>query len=393
MPAAKKGRGRPPKSSRASPENETQLVSQAKSLIDGNNNDDHVSTHTQSQEEMVREPANDREVSMDEADHNDEDQEDETAADAAQDQSTLVIGPNDESFSKLTQEVKDRYLAIMAEMTHDQLYLHEYKKIPNEDMKIVARWVRSQKRLKERHALKMQVVDREHAKWERYDEKKKYDLYRFWLKNKSGLVPLLVTEERKKWFNEEKERRAAAKVEQRANFAVMAQENRDKIKNLSDSQREVRKERLQVSRKAKSERDQAGLILPVRRIRANLKTYLPRSKQTKESAVFMAAVMEYLAAEVLELAGNNADQRNIKKKSGERKATTSRITPRDIMIATMNDEEIMKFMGTCQFKGAGSFPSGVLPMLRKSNCTGMSNEEWYGAGKGCTNLYQKKDDM
>jgi len=388
MPAAKKGRGRPPKSSRSSPETETALASQQKSLIDGNNNDNPVSTHTQSQEEMVREPANDREVSMDEAD-----QEDETVTNV-QDQSKFVVtGPEDECFTKLEEDVKDQYLAIMAEMTYDQLYLHDYDDIKDKDMRMVARWCRSQQRIKIRHDLKMQAVDRENAKWDTYDQKKKYDLYRFWLKKKTGLLSYLVTEEnqRKKWFDEEKERRAKDLVEQRANFKAMAEENRAKIAALSDSQKEVRKQRMQVTRKANSERDQAGLILPVRRIRANLKKYLPRIKQTKESAVFMAAVMEYLAAEVLELAGNNAEQRNIKKKSGERKTTTSRITPRDIMIATMNDEEIMKFMGPCQFKGAGCFPAGVLPMLRK-NVQGMTNEEWYGASKGHTNLYMKRDD-
>jgi len=347
---------------------------------------------------MVREPAKDREVSMDEADdHNDEDQEDETATDAAGDLRAYIVSlPDDECFSKLkTNEEKEQYVNIMTEMSYEELYLHDYEDIKDKDMRMVARWARRQQRSKKRHALKMQAVDRENAKWDRYDDDKKYSLYRFWLKKKSVLLPYLVTEDnkRKEWFDGEKQRRAVASAEQRANFAVMAQENRERIKNLSDSQKETRKQGMAVKRKANAERDQAGLILPVRRIRANLKKYLPRSKQTKESAVFMAAVMEYLAAEVLELAGNNADQRNIKKKSGERKATTSRITPRDIMIATMNDEEIMKFMGPCQFKGAGCFPAGVLPMLRKSGVSGMTNEEWYGAGKGCTNLYMKKDDM
>merc|ERR1712066_174739 len=347
---------------------------------------------------MVREPAKDREVSMDEADHNDEDQEDENAAADAEydDPAYWVSVPNDECFSKLkTEAEKQQYINLMTEMSHQQLYFHKYEDIADKDMRMVARWVLRQKRSKKTHAKKMQAVDRENAKWNRYDDKKKYDLYRFWLKKKSVLLPYLVTEDnkRKEWFDQEKERKAVELAEQRANFAVMAQENRERIKNLSASQKETRKQGMAVKRKANAERDQAGLILPVRRIRVNLKKFLPRSKQTKESAIFMAAVMEYLAAEVLELAGNNADQRNIKKKSGERKDTTSRITPRDIMIATMNDEEIMKFMGTRQFKGAGCFPAGVLPMLRKSGVSGMTNEEWYGAGKGCTNLYMKKDDM
>ena len=50
--------------------------------------------------------------------------------------------------------------------------------------------------------------------------------------------------------------------------------------------------------------------------------------------VYLAAVLEYMAAEVLELAGNAA--RDNKK---------SRIVPRHITLAVRNDEELNKFLG------------------------------------------------
>ena len=102
------------------------------------------------------------------------------------------------------------------------------------------------------------------------------------------------------------------------------------------------KESTKVSRSAK-----AGLQFPVSRIGRFLKKGKYASRLGAGAPVYLASILEYLTAEILELAGNAA--RDNKK---------NRIVPRHIQLAVRNDEELNKLFG-----GVTIAQGGVLPNI------------------------------
>ena len=98
----------------------------------------------------------------------------------------------------------------------------------------------------------------------------------------------------------------------------------------------------------------AGLQFPVGRIHRYLKGSAPRIGAG--APVYLAAVLEYLCAEILELAGNAA--RDNKK---------SRIIPRHIQLAVRNDEELNKLLGGVTIASGGVLPNIHAVLLPKKS--------------------------
>ncbi|XP_069123211.1 core histone macro-H2A.1-like isoform X2 [Argopecten irradians] len=108
-------------------------------------------------------------------------------------------------------------------------------------------------------------------------------------------------------------------------------------------------------KKATSKSAKAGVLFPVARMRRYLKNMTHHYRIGAGAPVYMAAVIEYLTAEILELAGNAA--RDNKK---------SRVTPRHILLAVANDEELNQLLKHVTIANGGVLPR-ILPelLLRK----------------------------
>ena len=125
-------------------------------------------------------------------------------------------------------------------------------------------------------------------------------------------------------------------------------------------------------KKAQSKSAKAGLTFPVTptaitanpnpnqvaRIGRGLRNMRLAKRYGAGGPVYLTAVIEYMAAEVLELAGNAC--RDNKKK---------RVTPRHLVLAIRNDEELNKFLGGVTIASGGVLPnihSVLLPKKSKA---------------------------
>jgi histone H2A len=100
----------------------------------------------------------------------------------------------------------------------------------------------------------------------------------------------------------------------------------------------------------------AGLQFPVGRIGRYLRQGKYATRMGAGAPVYLAAILEYLCAEILELAGNAA--RDNKK---------SRIIPRHITLAVKNDEELNKLLGNVTIAAGGVLPNIHNVLLPKKN--------------------------
>ncbi|KAJ1557358.1 histone H2A, partial [Nowakowskiella sp. JEL0078] len=127
---------------------------------------------------------------------------------------------------------------------------------------------------------------------------------------------------------------------------------------------------------SKTRSSRAGLQFPVGRLHRLLRkgNYAQRvgagiSKfmEIPGAPVYLAAVLEYLGAEILELAGNAA--RDNKK---------TRIIPRHLQLAIRNDEELNKLLGNVTIAQGGVLPNihqTLLPKKTKIGKEGANSAE------------------
>ncbi|CAH2239832.1 histone H2A, sperm-like [Pararge aegeria] len=106
--------------------------------------------------------------------------------------------------------------------------------------------------------------------------------------------------------------------------------------------------------KSKTRSTRSGLTFPVGRVHRYLRKgkYAPRIGCG--SAVYLTAVLEYLSAEILELAAKAAIDNG-----------RSRILPRHIMLAVGNDDELDKMLGGVTIPQGGVMPKIHTQLLPK----------------------------
>lgn len=103
----------------------------------------------------------------------------------------------------------------------------------------------------------------------------------------------------------------------------------------------------------------AGLQFPVGRVHRHLREGRYAERVGAGAPVYLAAVLEYLAAEILELAGNAS--RDNKK---------HRIVPRHIQLAVRNDEELNKLLHDVTIANGGVLPNIHSTLLPKKSKKG-----------------------
>ncbi|KAH0626245.1 hypothetical protein JD844_001092 [Phrynosoma platyrhinos] len=106
--------------------------------------------------------------------------------------------------------------------------------------------------------------------------------------------------------------------------------------------------------KAKTRSFRAGLQFSVGRVHRLLRKGHYAERIGAGAPVYLAALLEYLTAEILELAGKAA-----------RENKKSRIVPRHLQLAIRNDEELNKLLGKVTLAQGGVLPNIPVALLPK----------------------------
>lgn len=108
------------------------------------------------------------------------------------------------------------------------------------------------------------------------------------------------------------------------------------------------------TRSKRSRSSRAGLQFPVSRVHRLLRQRKYTEHIAAGAPVYLAAVLEYLVAEILELSGNAA-----------RENKRRRINPRSIQLAVRSDEELNQLLPKVIIPNSGVLPNIHAILLKK----------------------------
>jgi histone H2A len=120
--------------------------------------------------------------------------------------------------------------------------------------------------------------------------------------------------------------------------------------------------------KSISRSTRAGLQFPVGRVARFLRKGRFAARVGGGAPVYLAAVLEYLSAEILELAGNAARDNH-----------KTRIIPRHVQLAVRNDDELNKLLGNVTIAQGGVLPNIHAVLLPKSAAKDASKADAHAA--------------
>ncbi|KAF7082734.1 hypothetical protein CFC21_086591 [Triticum aestivum] len=132
-------------------------------------------------------------------------------------------------------------------------------------------------------------------------------------------------------------------------------------------------------KKAVTRSVKAGLQFPVGRIGRYLKKGRYAQRVGSGAPVYLAAVLEYLAAEVLELAGNAAKDNK-----------KTRIIPRHLLLAVRNDQELGRLLAGVTIAHGGVIPNINSVLLPKKSAAAAEKEAKSPKKKTSTKSPKKK---
>ena len=123
---------------------------------------------------------------------------------------------------------------------------------------------------------------------------------------------------------------------------------------------------------SKTRSSRAGLQFPVGRIHRCIGKGNYAERVGAGAPVYLAAVLEYLTAEILELAGNATRDNNKR-----------RIIPRHLQLAIRNDEELNKLLQGVTIAQGGVLPNIQAVLLPKKQSSSQSKAKWMSLLRCC----------